>query len=201
MRTETPGAAQRQSPEGRSQHGYFTPRRVARISILVSLSAVGAFIKLPSPTGTVALDSAPGFVAAAAFGPGEGSIVGAFGHMFSALITGFPLGLPIHLLVAAFTVVWVGAFGIIARRINILVAAPIGVLLNGVGGAALLIPVLGKGIFATLVIPLTVGSAVNVIIAVAVFRVLDLTGLSDKPRKARNSTRKPPAYDAGAPSA
>ncbi len=176
-------------PSTPAKKSYFSPKRIARIAILVALSAVGAFIKLPSPTGTVALDSAPGFVAAAAFGPGEGALVGALGHMFSALITGFPLGLPVHLLVAAATLLWVAAFGLIARKINIWVAAPVGVLLNGVGGAALLIPIYGFGIFATLVVPLLVGSTINVIIAVAVVRVLDSTGLSGTPRTSRNAVQ------------
>jgi uncharacterized membrane protein len=172
-----------QASAAKTRKNYFTPKRIARVAILVALSAVGAFIKLPSPTGTVALDSAPGFVAAAAFGPGEGAIVGALGHLFSALITGFPLGFPIHLLVAASTIVWVALFGLVARKINIWVAIPVGIILNGVGGAALLIPIYGLGIFATLVLPLLVGSTINIIIAVAVVKVLDLTGLGGKPRK------------------
>lgn len=184
MNTSNPPVESQPTP---AKKNYFAPKRIARIAILVALSAVGAFIKLPSPTGTVALDSAPGFVAAAAFGPVEGSIVGALGHMFSALITGFPLGLPVHLLVAAATFVWVGAFGWVARRVNIWVAIPVGIILNGVGGAALLIPIYGVGIFATLVLPLLVGSTINIIIAVAVVKVLDLTGLSGKPRKGKKT--------------
>lgn len=181
MNTSNPVAESQ--PSTPAKKSYFSPKRTARIAILVALSSVGAFIKLPSPTGTVALDSAPGFVAAAAFAPGEGAIVGALGHMFSALITGFPLGLPVHLLVAAATVLWVAAFGFIARKISIWVAAPVGILLNGVGGAALLIPIYGFGIFAILVVPLLVGSTINVVIAVAVVKALDSTGLRDKPRK------------------
>ncbi|MGO1383489.1 MAG: ECF transporter S component [Arachnia sp.] len=173
--------ADRQPPTSLKK-SYFSPKRIARIAILVALSAVGALIKLPSPTGTVALDSAPGFVAAAAFGPGEGAIVGAIGHMFSALITGFPLGLPVHLLVAAATILWVGLFGFIARRISIWVAAPVGILLNSVGGAAMLIPIHGVGIFAALVVPLLVGSTINVVIAVAVVKVLHATGLGTTSR-------------------
>ena len=175
------------SSQGKKKKNYFTPKRIARVAILVALSAVGAFIKLPSPTGTVALDSAPGFLAAAAFSPGEGAIVGMLGHMFSALITGFPLGLPIHILVAVATIVWVGLFGLVARKINIWVAIPVAILLNGVGGAALLIPIYGLGIFATLVLPLLVGSTINVVIAVAVVKVLDLTGLSENPRKGKKA--------------
>ena len=39
--------------------GFFSPRRVARVAILVALSGVGAFIKIPSPTGTVASTPPP----------------------------------------------------------------------------------------------------------------------------------------------
>lgn len=184
MHTTNPVAEQRPTT---AKKDYFAPKRIARIAILVAISAVGAFIKLPSPTGTVALDSAPGFVAASAFGPLEGSIVGALGHMFSALITGFPLGLPVHVLVAVATFVWVGAFGWVARHINIWVAIPVGTILNGVGGAAMLIPLYGVGIFASLVLPLLVGSTINIIIAVAVVRVLDRTGLSDRPSKGKKA--------------
>lgn len=188
MSTSTP-TPESEPPAARIRKNYFTPKRIARVAILVALSAVGAFIKLPSPTGTVALDSAPGFVAAAAFGPGEGAIVGMLGHLFSALITGFPLGLPVHLLVAASMIVWVGVFGIVARKINVWAAIPVGILLNGVGGAALVVPIYGVGIFATLVLPLVVGSAINIIIAVAVVKVLDLTGLSANSKKAKKSKK------------
>lgn len=181
--------AEKQAAAIKPKKNYFTPKRIARVAILVALSAVGAFIKLPSPTGTVALDSAPAFVAAAAFGPGEGAIVGALGHMFSALITGFPLGLPIHILIAVSMIVFIALFGIVARRVNIWVAIPVGIILNGIGGAALLIPIYGLGIFATLVLPLVVGSAINIIIAVAVVKVLDLTGLGGKPRKGRSADK------------
>ncbi|MEL0627391.1 ECF transporter S component [Salinibacterium amurskyense] len=187
MSSATPAAASQ--PVTPRKKNYFTPKRIARVSILVALSAVGAFIKLPSPTGTVALDSAPAFVAAAAFGPLEGSIVGVLGHMFSALITGFPLGLPVHILVALATFVWVGAFGYVARKTNIWVAIPVGIILNGVGGAALLIPIYGIGIFASLLLPLVIGSAINIVIAVAVVKVLDLTGLSGTPRKGKKSEK------------
>lgn len=157
---------------------FFEPRRVARIAILVALSAVGAFIKLPSPTGTVALDSAPGYVAAAAFGPAEGAIVGSIGHLLSALTTGFPLGLPVHLLVAATMAVWVAAFGLVARRVNMVAAIVVGTLLNGVVGAALLIPIGGTGLFASLVLPLTVGSLINILIAAAAAKAIQASGLA-----------------------
>lgn len=164
---------------------FFTPRRVARLAILVALSAVGALIKIPSPTGTVALDAAPAFLAAAAFSPAEGAIVGAVGHLVSALTTGFPLGLPVHLLIAVEMALFVWIFGVLARRVSVWLAIPVGILLNGVGGAAIMIPIGGTGMFAALVLPLTVGGAINIIVAVLASRALIAAGLAAKPQRRR----------------
>lgn len=163
----------------KNQKSFFTPRQVARVAILVALSAVGAFIKIPSPTGTVALDSAPGFLAGAAFSAVEGALVGALGHLLSALTTGFPLGLPIHLLVAVEMAVFVAMFAWLIKKINIWVAAVITILVNGIGGAAIMIPIGGMGIFTALVLPLLVGSAINVIVAVLATKALDKSGLTN----------------------
>lgn len=176
MTNSTPSTTTRKTP-------FLTPRRVARMAILVALSGVGAFIKIPSPTGTVALDSAPAFLASAAFSPGEGAIVGALGHLISALTTGFPLGLPVHLLVAAEMAVFVWIFGVVARKVNVWLAIVVGILLNGVGGAAIMIPIGGLGLFTALVLPLTVGAAINIIIAVLASRALVAAGLAPKQRK------------------
>ena len=166
---------------------FFTARRVARIAILVALSGVGAFIKIPSPTGTVALDAAPAFLAGGAFSPLEGSIVGVLGHLISALTTGFPLGLPVHLLVAAEMGVFVWIYGVIARKVNIWVAAVVAILLNGIGGAALMIPIGGLGLFTALVLPLTVGAVINVVIAVLATKALIAAGLAPRPAGAKQS--------------
>lgn len=156
---------------------FFTPRRVARVAILVALSAVGAFIKIPSPTGTVALDAAPGYLAGSAFSTPEGAIVGSLGHLLSALTTGFPLGLPVHLLIAAEMAAWVAVFGWLTRRTNIWVAAVVAILLNAVGGSALMIPIGGTGMAAALLLPLLVGSTINVAVAVLASKTLTASGL------------------------
>ncbi len=163
---------------------FFTPRVVARLAILVALSVVGAFVKLPSPTGTVALDSAPAFLAGAAFSPLQGSIVGIIGHLITSLTAGFPLGLPVHLLVAAEMGVFVWVFGYLYRNVNAWVAVVVGVLLNGVFGAAIMIFIGGPGMFAALVLPLTVGSAVNILVAEVEERALVAAGLARRSKRA-----------------
>lgn len=152
--------------------GFWTPRRVARIAIMIALSGVGAMIKIPSPTGTVALDSAPGFFSAVAFGPLDGAIVGALGHLFTAATTGFPLGLPMHLFVGVQQAMWAIMFWLLATRVNLWVGVVGAILCNGVIASALLIPIGGVGLFLSLLVPLTVGSAINVIISALAYKIV-----------------------------
>ena len=147
------------------------------MAILIALSAVGALIKIPSPTGTVALDSAPGYFTAAAFGPIEGGIVAGLGHLFTALTTGFPLGLPFHLFVAVQQAVWALAFWFLVTRVNIWAGVIGATFLNGVVASLLVIPVGGWGLAASLLLPLTVGSAVNVIVAAAAYKIVQRSNL------------------------
>ncbi|MEW5920747.1 MAG: ECF transporter S component [Bacillota bacterium] len=43
-------------------------KKLVITALLITMSAVGGFIKIPSPTGTVAFDSLPGYLAAALLG-------------------------------------------------------------------------------------------------------------------------------------
>jgi len=144
---------------------FFTPRRVARLSIFTALSAVGAMTKIPSPTGTVALDSCLGYFSAAAFGYGEGALIAALGHLLTALTTGFPLGIPVHCYIALQMALWVMVFRFFTVRVHPFMGIVVAVLLNGIASAYLIIPFGGIGLATALVVPLLVGSAANVIIA------------------------------------
>jgi len=143
--------------------GNWSTRRLARMALLVALCAVGSFIKIPAITGTPALDAAPGYFAALAFGAGEGALVAGIGHLLSALTVGFPLG-AIHLFIA------VGMAGCAAAVAGLFrIAGPWagfagGVLLNGFAFPALfiVIPGFGPGFFAAMLTPLFVASAINV---------------------------------------
>lgn len=160
-----------------TQRSFLTPKRIARISIFVALSAVGAMMKIPSPTGTVALDSCMGYFSAAAFGYPEGALVAALGHLLTAFTTGFPLGLPIHLYIAIQMACWVMAFRFFATRIHLTIGVIVGTLLNGVASAYLIVPFGGIGLAAALVVPLTIGSFVNVAIAAAAYSVVRKSNL------------------------
>lgn len=156
----------------RRKRTYFTPRRVARLSIFTALSAVGAMTKIPSPTGTVALDSCLGYFSAATFGYAEGALVAALGHLLTALTTGFPLGIPVHCYIALQMALWVMAFRFFTVRVHPFIGIIVAVLLNGIASAYLIIPFGGIGLATALVIPLLVGSAANVIIANLAYSVV-----------------------------
>ena len=144
---------------------------LTRLSLLIALSAIAAYFPLPSPTGTVALDSAPGYFSVLVFGGFEGAIVLLIGHLFSALKSGFPLG-AIHILIAFL----MGACGIafywLKTKLNIIIAAIITVLINGIILPLFLIPLLGTGFFAAMLLPLIFGSLVNIFVAVILFKLL-----------------------------
>lgn len=140
-------------------------------SMFIALSVAGAFIK---PFGnSIAFDSLPAFLAASMLGPVAGAITGLLGHLISSAIVGFPFSLPVHLIVAVEMALVMIVYSILSKKINIVIAAIIAVLLNGVVATAALIPILGTAFFVVMVAPLTLVSAINVVLAVLLHRALD----------------------------
>lgn len=140
-------------------------KKLVRLAFFIALCGVGGFIKVPSPTGTVALDSLPGFLAAALFGGWGGAVVGLLGHLFTAATAGFPFGLPIHFYVGVQMAVYVSVFGFLYRKGYKLPSVLVAILLNGVVAPLLLVPIYGAGFFAMVLPSLTVGSAINIVLA------------------------------------
>ena len=136
----------------------------------IALSVAGAFLK---PFGnSIAFDSLPAFLAASMLGPLAGAFVGLLGHLISASISGFPFTFIIHLIVAVEMAIVMVIYAFLARKINIVISAVVAILLNGIAATAILIPMLGTGFFLAMVGPLTMVSAINVILAVMVHRSL-----------------------------
>ncbi len=151
----------------------WSARRLSYLAMFMALSTVGAYIKIPSIIGTPALDSFPGFLAALLMGPVNGAIVAALGHMLTALTAGFPLSIPIHLLIAGGMAGIVTLFAIISRY-SLWAGMVTGVVLNAIvlNGLFLPIPGFGKAFFLAMVVPLTVASILNIILAGIVFKTL-----------------------------
>lgn len=156
---------------------------IVLLALMIALSVVGAYIIIPSPIGTVAFDSAPGYLASLIFGGVGGSIVLFLGHLLSAMKSGFPLGM-IHLGIAVLMGVCGLVFAYLYNKANSLLAVVIAIILNGIVLDAVLIPLLGYPFFLSMLIPLLVGSVVNVVLAVVVHKILgeriDLKKLKNK---------------------
>ncbi|MCL5039002.1 MAG: ECF transporter S component [Firmicutes bacterium] len=156
-----------------AEETFFSRRRLVYLALLVALSAVGATLKIPSLTGTPALDSLPGYLAALLFGAREGGLVIALGHLLTALTAGFPLTIPIHLLIAlgmagcAAFLAWTG-------KKNLWLAGGLTILLNGVVFPAAFIPLpgFGSGFFAAMLVPLVVASTLNILLALVLYLAL-----------------------------
>ncbi|WOP18269.1 ECF transporter S component [Raineyella sp. LH-20] len=156
-------------------------RKVAVMAIFIALSAVGSLVKLPSPLGTVALDSAPGFFAAVAFGGWVGFVVAAVGHLLTAALTGFPLTLPLHLLIAVGMGVCALVFSWLARRgtVGMVVGLVVTALLNSVGLGLVVLPVGGWGMYVAAVPSLLAGAVVNLVIAAVAYYAVRNTRFVD----------------------
>ncbi|MFJ7994307.1 ECF transporter S component [Peribacillus frigoritolerans] len=140
-------------------------RKISAIAIFIALSAVGAMIKIPSPIGSIALDSFPALLAAVILGPVSGAIVAGLAHIISAFIGGMTLG-PFHFLIMVemavltwlFSILYingkkVGAFFLFFISNAFVLALPFAFLIS-------------PGFYTLLVPGLTVAAAVNVVLAV-----------------------------------
>ncbi len=150
---------------------------ITRSGLLIGLSAIGAMIKIQ---GTIAFDSMPGFFAALFISPMAGGAVASLGHLLTAFTSGFPLTLPMHLMLTVVMGIIAYIFGVIERKVNGVLACVVAILLNGpvatfiagITASLLGLPLSGSAMFTALVIPLTVVAAVNVILAYIIFKVL-----------------------------
>ncbi len=169
--------------DGDLKKSSWSARRIAIIAIFVALSAVGALIKIPSPIGSIGLDSFPGYFCALAFGFPEGAIVIAIGHLLSAAVTGFPLTIPFHLAIAVSMAAVACVFRLIGKKgtvVAVVIAVVVASLLNSFGLALWLLPLGGWGLYVANIVPLLVASAVNAIIAAIAYFALRNTKLINK---------------------
>lgn len=154
--------------------GLTTNKRLAITAMFIALGVIGAYLKLPSPTGTVALDSLPGFLASLLFGPVVGCISIFLGHIASSLIAGFPLTLPLHLGIALCMTLAALIYCQVAKRGDrgLVVATVLAIIINGPIMGLLVIPVGGMAMYYAMLLPLSVGSAVNIILSSVLYRVV-----------------------------
>jgi ECF transporter, substrate-specific component len=138
-------------------------KMVSWLAMFIALSAIGAAIKIPAIIGSVALDVYPALLAAGLINGLAGGIVGAVGHLLSAMLAGFPLG-PMHALIAVEMAVLVWIFGLIYKN-NMVTASIIFILGNSLVAPLPFIFLLNSGFYFAMVPSLLIGSIINTIIA------------------------------------
>ncbi|MFK2826119.1 ECF transporter S component [Bacillus sp. B190/17] len=139
-------------------------KKISWVALFIALSVIGGMIKVPGPVSSIALDSFPALLAAGLLGAGPGALVGAFGHLISALIGGLPMG-PLHLLVAAEMAVVVWLFGKMYGSGKRILAVLVFVLLNGLAAPAPFILVMGWPFYAGAAPAITIAAVFNGIVA------------------------------------
>lgn len=154
------------TPETRKSTGFFTPRRISRMSVLIALSGVGAFVKIPSPGGDLGIDSAPGYFAGfmKKWDWKEAQLIGLAARLIAAGVVGFPFGLPIQI---AWGIFLGGSMGVVARLARLRFGYVAGVIAATIWNGA---------VFSLFVIPASVllvgGGGVSAAIAVGLASVI-----------------------------
>lgn len=155
-------------------------KKLVLAALLISLSFIGANIKIMQ---TIAFDSMPGFLGALILGPFYGGIIGVLGHFLTALTSGFPLTVPVHLVIMLGMALTMISFSYTykyfskkSKAAGSIIATIVAVIINGplltFLVAPMLIPIMGKsGVLALLPI-LCSATALNVIIALVVYNYL-----------------------------
>ncbi|MGJ7045523.1 ECF transporter S component [Thermoanaerobacterium thermosulfurigenes] len=139
------------------------------VAMLIAMSAVGAMIKVYN---TVAFDSLPGYFASLYFGSYIGAIVISLGHIFTALTSGFPLGIPNHIIIAVSMAVCAYFYSLVYKKFNSYVAVAVGTILNGPVATLIFVPQYGWGFFIQMVLPLTIASFTNVLLASIIYKTV-----------------------------
>ena len=157
-------------------------KKLVLAALFVALSFVGANIKV---MGSIAFDAVPAFLGTMILGVGWGAAIGAVGHLLTALTSGFPYGLPAHIIIAVMMGVTMALFLVVINLlqrfkvpelISYVAGAIAAVLVNGPGCIMLLFPVLepvmGKEGLLALIPVLSLVGAANVALALVIYRVL-----------------------------
>jgi uncharacterized membrane protein len=140
------------------------------LSVFSALSVVGSFMHPPSPIQTVAFDSLPGFFAALYFSAFDGALVCGVGHVCTAVINGFPLGI-LHVPIALGMALAGGFMGFvnkINRRWGFVPATVVGVVVN-TALFIVVIPTLGLSAALAFVPFLLIAAILNAVIAALVY--------------------------------
>lgn len=141
--------------------------KVTWTAMFIALTAVGAAIKIPSISGSVALDAFPALLAAAILGGPAGAVVGALGHLLSALMGGMMMG-PFHVIVGLEMAILAFIFAVFYRSGKKWLAGVLFVLGNTFAAPLPFLFLMSKAFYLSIVPSLFIGSVINTVIALIV---------------------------------
>lgn len=146
-------------------------KKLTLTAMFAALCVIGGFIKIPSPIGSLALDTVPALLAVVVLSPALAGIAALIGHLASALVSGFPLG-PFHLLIAVEMFVIVYLFAQLHRNGKSVLKWVFFVIANGVLALVPFIYLIAPAFFISMLPAVFIATAVNATIAVIVMPVL-----------------------------
>ncbi|HEY5560763.1 MAG TPA: ECF transporter S component [Clostridiaceae bacterium] len=145
------------------------------LALFIAISFIGANLKIAE---SIAFDSMAAFLGALILGPKYGAIIGAAGHLLSAITSGFPYSVPVHLIIMVEMALTMYVFGSLYKlfsKKNITLAtilsSIVAVILNGPISVLILIPIMGIGIAAMIPV-LSFDAFLNVFIAFLIYNLL-----------------------------
>jgi uncharacterized membrane protein len=147
-------------------------RKFAVIGFFIFLSLGGSLVRLPLPTGAVAFETFPGYLAALTLGGLAGAIVAGVSHLLVAATSGFPLGIWLHLFAGLQMAVWAVLFRYIAQKTGFIPAIAAVTFLHALISVVYTLPIWNMAMFSGLFLPLAIAAAVNLLVAVFVFRLV-----------------------------
>lgn len=148
-------------------------KKLPLLGILLGLTIVGADVKLFQ---SIALDSFPAFLGALMIGPIEGASLAFVGHLVSGFLSGFPLTLPIHFIIAIMMALAVYLYGNVFAILKGTTAAYIlsiivGYFTNVILSLEVLYPFMGNMVYGFFV-PLSLVSLFNIISASLIYSII-----------------------------
>lgn len=154
-----------------------TTKNIVEIGLLIALSYIGSFIKVQ---GSIALDSMAGFFASLYIGPLAGALVAGLGHLITAINSGFPGSLPMHIWLVFAMGLTAYIFGLAYRKLGPILAIGLASLINGPGTlvvSSLIAQATGiqpsaKAFFLMLVAILSLASFVNISLASLIYELV-----------------------------
>ncbi len=156
-------------------------KEIVSAALFIALSFIGANIKI---MGSIAFDSMPGFLGALLFGPAYGAFIGMTGHFLTALLSGFPLSFPVHMIIIVDMAATMAIFSLVYRKIAeedfslraIIIASVFGVIMNGPVSllmlSPLLLPAIGLAGMLALLPVVSGAAALNIVLACLVYKLL-----------------------------